>query len=419
MRILWISPNGGNYKLNSVKGSGGWIGSLEYELTRRSDIELGIAFFHNTDNEVVKSNHITYFPVCIGTNRSKILKLFKAYISKENVELNKKIERLVQVVYSFAPDIIHIWGIENDYAEIIPYLYDKYKIVVHIQGLTSSIIYTYLPPFVSLMSINKVNSIKNLITRETQGKYFSKFIYRSKRELKYAPLVKYWIGRTDWDKKASEMLSPSSRYFHCDELLRDDFRNYQWKYHYDGKIVHIHSSIGPKWYKGIDVILKTAYILKQKEINISWKIYGIQKDSPYVRFFMKLYKLSAVDLGILFCGYADAETIRNSLLHCDMYVHPSYIENSSNAIAEAMMLGVPTIAQYVGGNPSMLKNNSGVLVAPNEPYMMAFEIMKMRDKDWAEGYSARALEVSKSRQSGVDVVNSLLEIYTEIINNPQ
>ncbi len=417
MRILWISPNGGNYKQNSLEGSGGWIGALQHELTKRTDVELGIAFFHDTDNEVVKRDCTTYLPVCIGIKKNRFLKLFNTYIKKEDAELKKQTGRLVQTVNSFKPDIVHLWGIENDYSEIIPYLQGKYKIVVHIQGLTSFIIYTYLPPFVSLKSINQVNSIKNLIVRETQGKYFSKFIYRSKRELKYAPLVKFWIGRTEWDKKASEMLSPGSRYFYCDELMRDDFSNYRWQYHYDGKTIHIHSSIGPKWYKGIDIILKTAFILKQRGLNISWEIYGVQEDSPYVKFFMKLYNLSGVDLGLSFCGFANGETIRNSLLDCDMYVHPSYIENSSNAIAEAMMLGVPTIAQYVGGNPSMLKNNSGVLVAPNEPFMMAYEVMKMRDKGWAEGYSERAKKMSQSRQNRDEVVNTLIGIYTEIMND--
>ena len=417
MRILWISPNGGNYKQNPLRGTGGWIGALQHELTKRDNVELGIAFLHDSDDEDLSCDNTTYFPICTHTKNNKLLKFIHSCIKNKDAELKKNTERLLQAVHSFRPDIVHLWGIENDYAEIIPYMQDKYKMVVHIQGLTSLYISSYLPPFVSLSTIGEIDSIKNLIARQTQKNDFLSFLNRAKREIKYAPLVKYWIGRTDWDKKASEMLSPGSKYFHCDELMRRDFIGYQWQYHYDGTTIHIHSSISPCWYKGIDVVFKTAHVLKMKGVKVTWKLFGIEENNPIARFFMKLYKLSNEDLGISFCGFANAETIRNSLLECDMYIHPSYIENSSNAIAEAMMLGVPTIAQYVGGNPSMLKDNSGVLVAPNEPYMMAYEIIKMRNKEWAEGYSERALKFSLARQNGDKVVNSLIDIYTEIISD--
>lgn len=416
MKILWISPNGGNYKQDQLKGSGGWISMLQHELTKRNDVELGIAFLHDSDDEVVNCDNTTYFPICVGTKKNKFVRLISMYMGNKETELNRRTERFLQTVYSYKPDIVHLWGIENDYAEIIPYLQNKYKMVVHIQGLTSLIQYSYLPPFVSINNISEADSIKDLIIHQTQKNDYLSFLNRAKREIKYAPLVKYWMGRTEWDKKASQMLSPGSKYFHCDELMRRDFIGCQWQYHYDGTTIHIHSSISPCWYKGIDVVFKTAHVLKMKGVKVTWKLFGIEENNPIARFFMKLYKLSNEDLGISFCGFANAETIRNSLLGCDMYIHPSYIENSSNAIAEAMMLGVPTIAQYVGGNPSMLKDNSGVLVAPNEPYMMAYEIIKMRNKEWAEGYSKRALKVSLARQNGDKVVNSLIDIYTEIIS---
>ena len=106
-------------------------------------------------------------------------------------------------------------------------------------------------------------------------------------------------------------------------------------------------------------------------------------------------------------GSVDAQTIKQGLLNCDIYVHPSYIENSSNAIAEAQMTGVPVIAQHVGGNATMLKNDSGILVAPNEPYILAHKSMSVRDKNTANGYSQRALAVAKERQDRDQVISDL------------
>ena len=114
--------------------------------------------------------------------------------------------------------------------------------------------------------------------------------------------------------------------------------------------------------------------------------------------------------------HVDGKAIREGLLQSDVYVHPSYIENSSNAIAEAQMLGVPVIAQFVGGNPTMLKNDSGVLVAPNEPYILASKIMEMRKKKIAEGYSERALAVASERQNTEKTCSDLINIYKTIIS---
>ena len=116
-----------------------------------------------------------------------------------------------------------------------------------------------------------------------------------------------------------------------------------------------------------------------------------------------------------FKGRVDGNQIRTGLLACDVYVHPSYIENSSNAIAEAMMLGVPTIAQFVGGNSTMLKDSSGLLVPSGAPYDMAYAIMGMRDKETAENYSEKALNVASQRQNTKKVISDLMHIYQKII----
>ena len=63
MRVLWVSPNGGNFEADDVKGTGGWIGALQTELTNCfPDLELGIAF-SGRRQRVVKKGNVTYFSV--------------------------------------------------------------------------------------------------------------------------------------------------------------------------------------------------------------------------------------------------------------------------------------------------------------------------------------------------------------------
>ena len=419
MRVLWLAPNGGNYKNHTVKGTGGWIGALQDELVKRvPDLELGI-IFGSTDSIPVKEGDVSYFPIKIKEN-NKIKEILKSASSGEKNREKIFINHTKNVIDSFKPDLVHVWGVENTYAAVIPYL--DCPFVVHIQGLLSLLLSNYMPPAVSLSEINKAESLcspktwAKRILHCTQKDAYQSAFYRAERELCVSKNIKNWMGRTDWDYKASQLLSPGSAYYHCDEIMRDGFSNATWKYHYDGQQLTIHSSISSEWYKGIDVILKTAALLKKLGINIKWNVFGVNSSDTKVRYFVSNLHINPLEVNVVFHGRVDGSAIKNSLERSDVFVHPSYIENSSNAIAEAMMLGMPTIAQYVGGNPSMLKNDSGVLVAANEPYMLAYEIMKMREKEFAEGYSKRALLLAKKRQNTESVLKDLVETYRTIIS---
>ena len=414
MRVLWIAQNGGNYKKGVVKGTGGWIGALQGELVKRyPNLELGITF-ESSDSEPVREGNVTYFPVR-GTDNNDFSKGVDRLIHSESYRLDRLAQRMKKVMDEYKPDVIHVWGVEVPSAAIIP-LIDR-PFVVHIQGLLSQILYAYLPPSFSEYDLrrannflNPINWLKSVVGKTAVGSYKA-FKRAADREVLYGKSVKNWIGRTDWDHTVSNMLSPGSRYFHCDELMRGDFNGARWKYHYDGETIRIHSSISGPWYKGIDVVLKTAKVLKWQGVNVEWNIYGVDRTATVVKYFSRHLGIRPENVGVRFCGHVDGNTIREGLLSSDVYVHSSYIENSSNAIAEAQMLGVPTIAQFVGGNPSMLKNDSGILVAPNEPYMMASKIMDIRDKDLAIGFSERALTAASERQNTDKTCANLINIY--------
>ncbi len=415
MRVLWIAPNGGNYKNNIVKGTGGWIGALQEELIKKdSDLNLGISFPSSDDKEL-RDGNVTYYPIKVNDTEGLIHRV-RFLLSYDRMKLAKKLkEGMLKVIEDFNPDVVHIWGLENMYAILIPEI--KCPFVVHIQGFMTPIYTSYFSPGFSLLNLKKMDSILNplnwgyrLLNLSQIGLYKG-YKKRSEIEIDVSHYVKYWMGRTEWDRDISKLLSPNSIYFHCDEMIRSDFVDCKWQYHYDG-ILHIQSSISQYWYKGIDVILKTADILKKLGVQCEWNVYGIKPKHRLVKYFERSLGIKAEDVNIVFHGYVDAATIRNSLLKSDVYFHPSNIENSSNAIAEAMILGVPTIAQFVGGNPSMLKDDSGILVSQGEPYIICAALLKMIDKNVAIHYSEKALEVSRKRQNNDKIVSDLLNIYS-------
>lgn len=420
MRILWIAPVGGNYEKGDVKGTGGWIGALQTELTKYyPDLELGIAF-SGKSQKIVKDGNVTYFSVT--TTKGNIFRKAICYLSLSEEERIKKMSHNIKdVMEQYDPDVVHFWGIEGKLSNAIPLT--ERPFLVHIQGLLSLYQYAYFPSGFSLHDLKCFDPWWNPVTwkkwifGDTQYQCYKSFIRKANTEIELAKYVNNWIGRTEWDLMASKMLSPNSNYFHCEELMRGTFNDSRWSYHYSGDVIHIHSSIGKPWYKGIDVVLRTANILKTLNVNIEWNVYGLTEGDSIVRYFIKRLGLKASENGVFFRGRVDGKQICEGLLACDVYVHPSYIENSSNAIAEAMMLGVPTIAQYVGGNSTMLKDGSGLLVPPGAPYDLAYAIMQMRDKVTAENCSEKALKVACQRQNTKQILSDLISIYTTVINS--
>lgn len=55
----------------------------------------------------------------------------------------------------------------------------------------------------------------------------------------------------------------------------------------------------------------------------------------------------------------------------DMFLFPSWHENLSNALLEAMSHGLPVIATAVGGNVEVLNHGGGLLVPPHDPAALA------------------------------------------------
>src|SRR5206468_524360 len=96
-----------------------------------------------------------------------------------------------------------------------------------------------------------------------------------------------------------------------------------------------------------------------------------------------------------FLGLKGAEEIAKCHLDAQVFVLPSENENSPNALAEAMVSGMPVIATRVGGIPSMIEDGkTGLLVALNNHIELAEKIVYLlthRDERRRLGDNAKAV----------------------------
>ena len=116
-------------------------------------------------------------------------------------------------------------------------------------------------------------------------------------------------------------------------------------------------------------------------------------------------------------GRKSAKEVQQNLIDASLYVHTAYIDNSPNSICEAQYLGLPVISTYVGGIPSLFKDDypQDCLVPTNDPYYLASKIVEiLKNEELSLSMSKSNLEIATYRHSEERILNDLLRCYKKI-----
>jgi glycosyltransferase involved in cell wall biosynthesis len=173
-------------------------------------------------------------------------------------------------------------------------------------------------------------------------------------------------------------------------------------------------------YKGLETILEASNLLKNIcSFEIEWIVAGINGNEEIIRMIEKSTNLKFADHNIYFKGSLSADKLISELSEANMYVHPSHIENSPNSICEAMIMGMPVVATYAGGTPSMLENGKeGLLVQDGDPYSLTGAINDLiMDKDLTLLISRNAYKRAVLRHDKQLVRERMSFIYQEIFED--
>lgn len=416
MRVLWFTntPSLAAEALNDKGNIGGWIASLEKEVVKIDGLELGVAFpFGLKEKKYFKLGLSNYFTFPVFHDISGRKGTFSRW--KHKIEPKKNIEYYLEIVEQFKPDVIHIFGTEQAYGLIIGKV--DVPVIIQIQGNLS----VYEKKWFSGLSnfdIFRYSKINPII--QAYGTWHSFFLFekRAKREREIMRNCTYFIGRTDWDRRISKVLSPNRKYFHNDELLRTEFYNAkQWTKPENSK-VRLLSTISTMSYKGFEVILETVDLLKKYNLlDIEWHIVGIKGIEEVIQITEKLYHLKFADYNVKFLGNLGPDALVEELLQANCYIHPSHIENSPNSVCEAMLLGLPIIATYAGGTPSLINNEiEGIMVQDGDPYSLAGAIYELcHNVNLIKKISENATKKARERHSSDKVINDLLYAYNSVL----
>lgn len=417
MRILWFTntPSLASIKMNESTSLGGWIASLEKQVSKVKEIELGVAFPYGYGNpQTFSLNNTSYYTFPFLRDKGKIMGFLSRW--DHRIEPKSEVNHYLYIIEQFKPDIIHIFGSERSFGLINNRI--KIPIVLQIQGNLTVCLAKWFSG-ISLMKILLYANKKNLILG--YGVFHEYYLTkkRANRERKILANCRYIIGRTDWDRRISRVLSPDSIYFHCDEVLRDQFYNNQWSLLNCNNII-IFSTINATTYKGLETILQTAWLLKRAgKLDFEWHVAGIKGTEEIVAIIEKESKLKFKNNNVLFKNSLSPDELVSCLLNSKCYVHPSHIENSPNSVCEAMILGVPVIATTAGGTSSLLLNGiEGILVQDGDPYVLAGAIIELLEcPEKMKMFSENARKKSFVRHNPSVILKDITNIYNSLIND--
>lgn len=421
MKILWLIniplPEASQLLREKPSPFGGWLITASKDLSHQEGIELFIAFPSNKAKRFkeLKGESICYYPFTPIKERDNKNK-------KENETFKRLLDRL-------NPDIVHIYGTEMAHTLSMINVCNRRSMinVVSIQGLVSIIekhMYSSLP-------VHAIygKTLRNFIRHDNVSGLKRIFKNRGKYEIEALQKINHIIGRTTWDKACLKQINPETTYHFCNETLREEFYKYQWDINSCEKY-SIFLSQGQYPIKGLHYMLEAMpLILKRfpgakvyisgKDITKSDSLKDKLLMTYYGKYIKKLIKRLGLEGNVVFTGPLDEEKMCKMFLKSHVFVSPSTIENESNSLSESKILGVPSIASYVGGVVDRIEHKvDGFTYQHDAPYMLAYYVCEIfENEDLALKFSNNARERALKTHDRDENTRRLVEIYTEILNS--
>ncbi len=425
MNILWFTnvaiPEAS--QLLGVKSSpfGGWFVSVSNRLSVLGNVSLSIAFPQKKIKGIrrLKGNKIQYFAFPYYRERRACRTMGSVYS-----------QVILSILSEVEPDLVVVFGTESPHALSVVQSCRQMGIscAVSIQGLLYTCATHYLSGIparvqrrASLMEIIRYPG--NLI--HAQKAYHR----RSVLERHAIEGAKHIIGRTTWDRACVAQINPDAAYYHCNETLRDSYyRAEKWNLGSCEK----HAIVVSQWgypIKGLHFVLQAMPIILRHfpdtklyvcggycaEMHHS-VLYNVIFGSSYRLYIKEMICRLGLEKTVVFTGVLDEEDMCKRMRSAHVFVSASSVENESNSLSEAKLLGVPCIASYVGGVIDRINHGiDGFFYQHDAPYMLAHYVGALFDDDaLAEKISRNAI-LSASEVNDYSVnLSRLLGIYERV-----
>lgn len=352
---------------------GGWVGTMLSELAQVPEIDLGVAMRAPVQSCLTERIGVIQYYLLPQKNKFDVAESDCRFVLKH-----------------FQPDLLHVEGTESAQARRFLKVWAG-KNVVSMQGIING----YEPHQYGGLPVGEMlcscHPIKSLVAAVMIANKHLNFKPRLKTEIETIRRAQNILGRTTWDRSHAYAINPDAPYFPCNRILRSPFYEKQWDIdrmqrhtlfvgnaltalkgaHY---ALHAVAQLKDE-YPGLKL-----YIAGESVYPSSWKQW--KKRVGYAAYLRHLIKKLGIAQHVVFTGVMQAEEMAARLSHVHVYLLCSTIENSPNTLGEAMIMGVPSVAAFVGGAPDMARDGEEALFyRDNDPQLLAYQIKRIFDDD--------------------------------------
>ena len=371
MKLLWLSnlaPGPVQEQLGKSKKAGLWMDHVLEDLRKRRDLELLLLCPGSQEACGRLDDRCSWqtFP------RQK----------PEAVEKSQK-DLFLRALRDFGPDCIHIWGTEFGHSlnmlEAARDLGLLDKTAVSIQGLTCHCARHYAEGIP--LSVQRGYTFRDFLRQDNILQQQETFRRRGEHELAALRLARHVLGRTHWDRACTRQLAPQAAYHLCNETLRQEFYEGSWRYEScEPHRIFVSNCLYPV--KGFHYALEALAMVLDRYPDAVLAVPGrdpraktwkekLRQDS-YARYLERLTKALHLEGKVQYLGSLNAGEMKAEYLKANAFILPSCLENSSNSLGEAMLLGLPVAAADVGGTATLLRGGEeGYVYQSTAPYMLA------------------------------------------------
>jgi glycosyltransferase involved in cell wall biosynthesis len=374
MRVLWFA----DVQLPAVTGAprsgGGWIEGLRRTLeVCEPDVELAIASPGPIEHAPFSAGNSTYFHIAAPSPDSRIATIVGQW--RNNPVPSAAVARCEEIALAYAPDVVHVHGAEHYFGLAIPRL--RAPAVVSLQGMA-----TVYQRFV-LSPLDIPGIVREVLTREFILRGGGLHLHSDMRaralvERRIVASCDDFMGRTEWDRAVLRMLRPEARYHEVGEVLGAPFYDTEWSGPPAGPET-LYCTAGDSPLKGVETLLEALALLRRSGARSPrLRLAGGVGDGPMARKIAKMLASPELRGAVDVLGRCTPAQIVEELARASMFVLPSHMDNSPNALCEAMIVGTPCIAAYVGGVPSLVRDGvDGLLYHDADPYALAGKIDRL------------------------------------------
>ncbi len=390
----------------------------------QQDIDLTIAYLSSqNEQEDFIHNGVEYHSINPYHSKNYLIFRLKRFFMGWSAQDRKTLSRLQEIVALTNPELIHIHGSEYCFG-----LIGQGKGCVSIEGRSipiaislQGIIKIYFERFFSgipAKEVKRYESIGCKLRKQSTFRAYRRMRHQSENEHIILSGTKYVFGRTEFDRAEASKANPEVKYFTVGEIMREPFYQKLPANKPAGGKFRIASTLSGGIYKGYEMLLKVAAILKKSAADFEWIVIGYSSKDEAVRIGEKYTRLDSSFLGVKFMGIQDAQALVSILDSSNLYCHVSHIENSPNSVCEAMLRGLPVVAANVGGIESIVNDNvTGLLYPDSDAAACADAIVSLlRDTQRAAAMGENGREIALQRHSPEKVRTQLLSAYREILS---